>query len=143
MEIKKQVNKKKVVLVFGTFDLLHLGHVDLFKQARKYGDYLVAVVARDKTVLQVKKIKPIHSEKIRLKTVSKQVDKAVLGNIDDKYAVILKINPDVICLGYDQTSFTGNLRKILSERGISPLIVRLKPHKEEIYKSSIMRKKIK
>ena len=41
-------------MLFGTFDGLHEGHFDLFRQAKKYGDYLVVVVARD---VNVKKIK--------------------------------------------------------------------------------------
>ncbi|MBI2582387.1 adenylyltransferase/cytidyltransferase family protein, partial [Candidatus Woesearchaeota archaeon] len=30
----------KKVMCFGTFDLLHLGHLNYFQQAKKYGDYL-------------------------------------------------------------------------------------------------------
>lgn len=40
----------KKVLIFGSFDSLHKGHLNLFKQARKHGDKLIAVVARDETI---------------------------------------------------------------------------------------------
>ena len=42
------------VMVFGTFDYLHEGHKDFFRQAKQYGDELVVVVARDETVKQIK-----------------------------------------------------------------------------------------
>lgn len=121
----------KKVLVFGSFDFLHKGHLKLFEQARKHGDKLIAVVARDSTIKEVKGKKPRYSEKTRLRHVAKYVDRAVLGNKKDKYTVIRKIKPDVICLGYDQNSFTKGLRKHFRGK-----IIRLKAYKPHIYKSS-------
>ena len=40
----------KRVLIFGTFDGIHEGHLNLFKQAKKYGDYLIVVVGRDENI---------------------------------------------------------------------------------------------
>ncbi len=62
--------KEKKVMTFGTFDLLHKGHVYFLKQASKYGK-LVVVVARDKNVLKVKGKKPINSERKRLQNIKK------------------------------------------------------------------------
>jgi len=45
---------KKKVLVFGTFDGLHEGHKNFFKQAREFGDFLVVVVGRDSTIVKTK-----------------------------------------------------------------------------------------
>ena len=45
----------KKVMVFGTFDGLHEGHLDFFRQAREYGDYLIVAVARDVNVKKIKK----------------------------------------------------------------------------------------
>jgi cytidyltransferase-like protein len=122
----------KKVMVFGTFDIIHKGHENFFKQGRKYGDYLIAVLARDKTVLEVKNKIPKNNEKIRLKNIKNSglADKAVLGGLKDKHEVILKYKPDVICLGYDQRFFISGLKNL----GIK--IVKLKPFKPEIYKSS-------
>jgi U32 family peptidase len=129
---------EKKVLVFGTFDLLHPGHISLFKEAKKLGDYLTVVVARNRTVEELKGRKPKINENERLEHVSELslVDEAVLGNTNDKYGVLERINPDVICLGYDQESFTYGLEEELKKRGIKAKIVRLKPYKEDRYKSS-------
>ncbi|HLC71304.1 MAG TPA: adenylyltransferase/cytidyltransferase family protein, partial [Candidatus Nanoarchaeia archaeon] len=37
----------KTVMCFGTFDILHPGHLHYLQQAKKYGDYLMVVIARD------------------------------------------------------------------------------------------------
>jgi FAD synthetase len=128
----------KKVLVFGTFDMVHPGHISLFREAKKLGDHLTVVVARDRTVEELKGRKPKINENERLEHVSELslVDKAVLGNSHDKYAVVEKTRPDVICLGYDQISFTEELEAELKKRRIKAKIVRLKPYKEDMYKSS-------
>ena len=43
------------VLTVGVFDLLHFGHVNLFKRAKSYGDYLIVAVQESDVV---KKFKP-------------------------------------------------------------------------------------
>jgi len=127
----------KKILVFGSFDGLHKGHLNLFKQARKHGDKLIAVIARDSTIKKIKGRAPRYPEKTRLKKVAEHVDKAVLGNKRNKYAVIKRINPDIICLGYDQNSFTRDLKKHFKKK-----IIRLKPYKPHIYKSSKIKKSL-
>ena len=127
----------KKVMVFGTFDILHRGHLNFFKQARKYGNYLIIVVARDKTVKGVKGKIPKNNERKRLKKVMRYADKAVLGFIFDKYKVIKKFNPAVICLGYDQKFFVEGLKKL------NIAVIRLKQYKAYKYKSSKIRLKNK
>lgn len=137
-----QKNKKKV-MVFGTFDYFHAGHENLFEQAKKLGDYLIVIVARDETVKTIKGENPKYSEKKRLKTVEKHplVDKAILGEIENKYKVIQKWKPDIIALGYDQFVFTYRLEKIIIDAKLNTEIHRLNPYKPEIFKSSLMKAK--
>ena len=134
----------KTVLVTGTFDFLHGGHLYMLKNAGKYGDKLVVLIARDKTVKKIKGQLPIHTEDERRELVSHldMVDKAVLGDQKDPFKVITKIKPDVICLGYDQQhTFSLQLKEALEDRGLKTRIVQLKPHKEKRLKSSQLRKK--
>jgi FAD synthetase len=132
-----KIRTRKKVMVFGTFAILHPGHFYFFKQAKKYGDYLIVVIARDATVKKIKGFLPKLNEKERLQIVGalNLVDKAVLGDKIDWYKVILKYKPDVICLGYDQKTpndFRGRLKKMK----ILAKIYRLKSYKPEKYKSS-------
>lgn len=128
----------KTVMAFGSFDILHPGHLYFLNQAKSKGDKLVVVIALDKTIEKVKGEKPKYNERQRLEHVKgmPMVDKAVLGYEKDPYEIIEEINPDIICLGYDQDSYSENLKEKLAERGINPEIIRLGPYKEDIYKSS-------
>lgn len=124
-----------IVMTFGTFDKLHPGHISYLEQARKYGDYLMVVVARDKNVFSIKGKLPRDNEKTRLKKVKKLdfVDFVRLGLIRNKFGLIVNQKPDVICLGYDQKVDLKELKKVFKGR-----IVRLKAFKPEVYKSSLL-----
>lgn len=142
------------VLVFGTFDGLHEGHRDFFRQAKEYGEspshkastsqsYLVVVVGRDSTVQKVKKRLPKNNEQQRLKEVqnAKYVNEARLGNEgNNPYKVIEEVRPNIICLGYDQTHFVDKLELKIKEIGLNIEIKRLNPYKPEIYHSSLINK---
>ena len=138
------MSKNKIVLVFGTFDILHKGHLNFFEQANKFGNKLIVVVARDTTVTKIKGEIPRNNELKRLKQVEKNsmVNRAVLGKKIDKYEIIQEIKPDVICLGYDQNAFTKNLKFEINKLNLETKIYRMKPYKEKIYKSSKLTKKI-
>lgn len=128
------------VIVFGTYDFIHPGHISFFKQAKKLGDYLIVVVARDKFVLQSKKHPPKHSDIERVKQIRKLkiVDKAILGSrIHNYYRTIRTYKPGIIALGYDQKPKIWELKKDLKKHRLKGLkIIRLKPYKPKIHKSS-------
>ncbi len=132
----------KKVMCFGTFDVLHRGHEFFLKEARKLGDCLVVAVARDATVSAVKGRKPLNDENVRARNVMRLgiADRVVLGYTDDKLRIIEEEKPEVICLGYDQQSFTEGLKEKLRQRGLDVEIVRLPPYHPEKYKSSLLRK---
>ncbi|MFH1850257.1 MAG: adenylyltransferase/cytidyltransferase family protein [archaeon] len=120
----------KKVLVFGSFDVIHPGHLYFFREAHKYGDSLTVVVARDKTIREVKGKDPINPESRRLENVGNLsiVDRAIIGNDGDKYRVIQDVHPDVICLGYDQDSFSDKLSIKLKELGLDIPVFRLRKY---------------
>ncbi|MBI2143138.1 FAD synthase [Candidatus Woesearchaeota archaeon] len=132
----------KKVMCFGTFDVLHEGHKFYLTEAKRLGDYLVVVVARDDTVKEVKKRQPLHSESERVRHLQQLgiADKVVLGNPGDKLKVIEDEMPDVICFGYDQNAFTENAKEKLKQRGLNVEVVRLPAYKPEVYKSSLLKK---
>ena len=133
----------KRIMVFGTFDMMHPGHLHYFVEAKKLGDELIVVVARDSNVQREKGSLPVVSENDRLTMVSHidVVDKATLGGEEDKLAVVVEYKPDIICLGYDQRVDEENLALSLKERGVDASIVRVSSYNGNKYKSGILKDK--
>ncbi len=92
----------KKVLAGGVFNTIHPGHVRFLKKAKSLGDFLVVVVANDKTVLKKKPLlKPQEERKRALERLG-IADKVIIGDEKDFLRVVKKEKPDVIALGYDQ-----------------------------------------
>jgi FAD synthetase len=143
MKNKTRSTGLKKVLVFGTFDIFHKGHESFLHQAGKLGNFLVVVVARDKTVQKIKGKLPKNREKVRLEKIraSRLADRVILGNLGDKYKVIKKVQPDIICLGYDQRAYVNKLAgKLFAFKMKNVKIERLKAFESDIYKSSKLTK---
>ena len=138
------VKKREKIMVFGTFDGVHPGHLDFFKQAKRvsHNPFLVVSIARDENVKKIKKSYPKFPEIERKKLVedTKIPDKVVLGSLNDYIAHILDEKPEIIALGYDQIHYTQDLEEKLFQKGLNIRLVRLKPHKENIYKNSLLKR---
>ncbi len=140
---RKKIQKK--IMVFGTFDGLHKGHVDFFKQARNlhHSPFLIVSIARDKNVFKIKGQYPSKKEIARMLLVgkSKLVDRVVLSGVKNHLPHIVKEHPDIIALGYDQVFYIKDLKKDLQSKGVKVSIKRLKPFKEKIYKNHLLKNK--
>lgn len=131
--IKKAETK---VLTFGTFDVFHKGHIYYLENAKKYGTTLSTIIARDTTVKKIKGFIPKNSEDTRKKEVENSwiSDTVMLWDLHDPLIPVQEVQPDIICLGYDQKSFPSHLERYIKTHKVD--IVRLESHKPEIYKSS-------
>lgn len=132
-------------MAFGSFDLLHKGHLYYLNESKKYGDKLIVVVSRDDNIIGFKGKNPLYKEEERLEKVKKLsiADKVILGNKGNIFEILSEIKPNVICLGYDQKPTDKELKKELNLRNINAEVVRIKAFKPEIYKSSKIKKQIK
>jgi FAD synthetase len=135
---------KNRIMVFGTFDGLHKGHLNFFKQAKSFmkNSFLIASIARDKNVLRLKGKYPDKNERARMALVKKckLINQVILAGLKNHLPHILKIRPDIIALGYDQRAYVKNLKKDLKNKGLMVKIVRLRPFKEKIYKNHLLKK---
>ena len=126
------------VLCCGTFDHFHPGHESFLAQAAALGSELFVVIARDENVKRIKGRLPDHSEEERMAAVEGAgiADDVRLGNKGaNLLQVVSEIAPDVIALGYDQRPPKG-----LADAFPQSEIVTLKPHRPDIYKSSLFRR---
>jgi len=138
--------RKKKVMIFGAFDGLHPGHLDFFRQAKKYGDFLVVSVGLDANVKKIKGKKPLFGQDERLDLIKncRLVDKAMLGGREEKYFFnhIKKEAPSVICLGYDQWASHYYVLKELQKIGLfKTRVVRLSPWQPKLAKSTKIKRR--
>jgi len=116
------------VMATGVFDLLHPGHLYFLTEAKKLGDELVVVVARDQTARRLKH-EPYVPEHVRREMVEamKPVDRAILGSATDIYETVVRERPQVIALGYDQVWNEREVEQECARRGVPVKVVRLGP----------------
>jgi FAD synthetase len=121
------------VMATGVFDLLHPGHLYFLQEARKLGDELVVVVARDQTARRLKH-EPYVPEHIRREMVEalKPVDRAVLGSTTDIYETVVQERPQIVALGYDQRWDEREIERECARRGVPVKVLRIGalPHDE-------------
>lgn len=121
------------VMATGVFDLLHPGHLYFLSEARKLGDELVVVVARDQTARRLKQ-EPYVPEHVRREMVEalKPVDRAVLGSTTDIYETVVRERPQIIALGHDQVWNEKEVERECARRGVTVKVVRIGalPHNE-------------
>ena len=106
------------IVAQGTFDLLHPGHVHYLEDAATYGDELHVIVARRTNVTH--KPAPILAARQRRDMVEAldAVDEAHLGDPDDVFVPIERLDPDVIVLGFDQHHDEGAIADALAAHDI-------------------------
>lgn len=126
----------------GVYDMLHIGHINIFKNAKKYCDYLLVAVSTDEVVEKNKNKKPIIPFKDRFEIVSsiKYVDEVVSQDnydIQGKIDAVKKYNIDVVFVGSDwkNTEKWDTLEKELKLIGCDVVYL---PHTEGI-SSSLLR----
>ncbi|MBS4200650.1 glycerol-3-phosphate cytidylyltransferase [Bacillus sp. FJAT-49732] len=93
----------KRVLTYGTFDLLHIGHINLLRRAKELGDYLIVGLSTD-SFNEIKKKESYHSfenRKVILESI-KFVDKVIPENTwEQKVEDVQKLKIDLFVMGDD------------------------------------------
>ena len=81
-KIREDNIDKKIVILKGSFDLLHVGHIYMMEQAKKYGDILVIIIKPNVAIKSKGNDRPIIDEIDRLQQVDsiKFVDYSILAN---------------------------------------------------------------
>ena len=100
-------------MAFGTFDGLHIGHHYFLREAKKLGDYLIAVVAHDQAVKTLKKRIPnlTMEERAAALAAAKLVDQVVIGDrVQGSWEIFAKHKPDAVAIGHDQHELREDLQ---------------------------------
>ena len=95
----------KIIFVNGCFDVLHPGHIQLFKYAKSLGDYLIVAIDSDKRVSEIKgPERPIFSQSDRSQTLEaiRYIDVVhIFDSKEDLENLLKDIAPDIMIVGSD------------------------------------------
>jgi cytidyltransferase-like protein len=118
------------VFVSGSFDMLHSGHIEFFREAAQYGDLYVAL-GSDRTIFELKGRSTVNTEQERLfmvKSVSFVKDAFISrgSGILDFEAELREIMPNFFVVNAD--GHTAEKRDLCRSLGIKYIILERKPH---------------
>ncbi|KJY86652.1 glycerol-3-phosphate cytidylyltransferase [Pseudoalteromonas piscicida] len=94
----------KKVITFGTFDVFHVGHVNILERAKALGDYLIVGISSDELNFSKKGRNPIYSIADRLKIIGslRFVDEVfVEESLELKAQYIKDFDADILVMGDD------------------------------------------
>jgi len=94
----------KTVITFGTFDVFHVGHVNILQRASTYGDTLIVGVSTDNLNFQKKGRNPIYRQEDRIKIINglRYVNLCFFEeSLEKKVDYIKQYNADVLVMGDD------------------------------------------
>jgi len=95
---------RKIVFTNGCFDIIHLGHVEYFRFAKRQGDILVVAVNTDSSIRRLKgPRRPIIAEHDRVSVLEEleSIDYVILFDDDTPIPLLEAIRPDVLVKGAD------------------------------------------
>ena len=103
MEGKK--NNMKKVITYGTFDLLHTGHINILRRAKEYGDYLIVAISSDEfNAIKGKKAYYSFEQRKLILEAIRYVDEVIPEHTwEQKVEDVKKHNVDVFVMGDDWT----------------------------------------
>lgn len=117
----------------GVFDMFHIGHLNIIRNAKKYCDYLIVGVSTDELVMKEKKKKPVipYEERIEIVSAIKYVDEVVAQVDKNKMGAWQKYHFHKMFVGSDwqDTAVWNQFEKEFAEVGVE--IVYL-PHTDGI-----------
>jgi len=108
------MKNKKTVITYGTYDMLHEGHLNLLKRAKALGDYLIVGVTDENYDRSRGKLNVVESTKKRVKAIKELdfVDKVIVEkHKNQKVEDILKYDVDIFAIGDDWVGFFDYLNK--------------------------------
>tara|TARA_Y100000310_G_scaffold341895_1_gene442747 strand:- start:2870 stop:3298 length:429 start_codon:yes stop_codon:yes gene_type:complete len=111
--------KTKRIAVSGYFDPLHIGHLDLIKRAKKFGDHLIVIVNNDTQAI-LKKGKAFMPQEERMEIVNslRGVDEVILSIDEDRTIrkTLEIVKPNIFANGGDRISIEDVPEREICER---------------------------
>src|SRR5215813_4892217 len=104
-EYRREIAKLIKIWTNGCFDILHRGHIELFKYAKSLGDELTVGVDSDRKVMRDKGNKrPINNLEDRIEMLNsiRYIDKVVsFDSMEELEGLVKNYKPDIMVIGSD------------------------------------------
>ena len=124
-EIDKKIaflrkKQKKIVLCHGVFDLLHIGHIKHFNEAKSLGDILIVSITSDKFVNKGPN-RPIFNQNLRAEALAslEQINYVIINDNESSISIIRDVKPKIYCKGPDykknEDDITKKIKKEIAE----------------------------
>tara|TARA_B110000008_G_scaffold174917_1_gene174571 strand:+ start:119 stop:1639 length:1521 start_codon:yes stop_codon:yes gene_type:complete len=109
-------NGKKIILCHGVFDLLHIGHIKHFNEAKKFGDILVVSITPDEFVNKGPG-RPAFSTPIRLEALAalESIDYVIANKFPTAEEIIKCLKPNIYCKGPDYKNHSDDITGKISD----------------------------
>lgn len=135
------MEKYKIGYTTGVFDMFHIGHLNLLKQAKERCDYLIVGVSTDENVMSYKHRMPIipYEQRVAIVEAIKYVDKVVPQNNMDKFEAWKNLHFDALFHGDDwkNSNMYNELTNKFSKVGVDVVFLK---HTEGISSTQIRAK---
>ena len=105
----------KRVITFGTFDIVHVGHINILERAKSLGDYLIVGISSDALNMLKKGRAPVYSESDRVKIISslRCVDEIFIEHsLELKGDYIKEHDADLLVMGDDWAGKFDNFKTL-------------------------------
>jgi len=138
------MENKVIGYTTGVYDLFHIGHLNVLRNAKKHCDYLIVGVSTDEVVIKNKNKTPVipFEDRIAIVRAIKYVDEAVPQedySIEYKIKRIKELHANILFVGSDWqgTEKWNNIEKELAKIGVKVIYL---PHTDGISSTELTAK---
>ena len=129
LKLTEEIRNKKIVLVGGCFDVVHLGHIIFLEKAKKEGEVLIVLLESDENIKKIKgENRPINNQENRavfltkLKMVDYVIKLPKIKNDEDYLKIVKEIQPSIIAVSESDSNI---INKKYQARQVGAKIVKV------------------
>lgn len=136
------MKKYRIGYTTGVYDMFHIGHLNILKNAKEQCECLIVGVSTDELVADYKKKRPIipYAQRVAIVEAIRYVDQVVPQRNMDKLQAVLEVGADAVFVGDDWkgTEKWNAIEKQLAEHGVTVVYL---PHTKGISSTILTEKR--
>ena len=127
---------KRVVICYGIFDVLHIGHIRYLKQAEQYGDVIMVVLVSDQELVAGERTE--YDESLRAEALAylDWIDAVSINRCDSWEAMLRTLRPDVYAQGFESVQYDAQESHAVKQKIFKDLGTKYITVKEDTFSST-------